>query len=109
MWEVKVRWSNPYTQPPEGKPEIKAIFFEETSCCHDWKNKEEISELAKENGYCIGLSKIRNEDPERKLSEKSKIGIRKKRCVSRIRSKYPLFIQYLEDAFKANGWELEQK
>lgn len=110
MWQITVRWSNPYTQPPEGRPLVKKEFLEKTSHRFDWENKDEIDKLSDEYGYCVGLTKIRENEIKRKVfSEEAKLNLRKKHCVRRARKKYPLFIEYLEKDFKAHGWELEQK
>lgn len=110
MWQVAVKWTNPYTKPPEGKPVTLKVFIENTACKWDWINKDEIFELSNQPGYNIGLTKIRENEIKRKIfSEEAKLNLRKKHCVRRVAKKYPLFIEYLEKDFKAHGWELEQK
>src|SRR4029453_16285042 len=92
--QFAIRWSNPYTNPPEGMPrELMA-----TTCVQESPRHlpvgilQMLDTLARPGfgwGLCIGIDE--DARPRRRLSLEAKGRIRRKSLERRIRKKAPLF------------------
>lgn len=107
-FHYQIRWNNPYTEPPEGKPLVIAEMFETIEQRKQRVNggdgyfPERLSAMCElGSGYGCHITAITT--PHKKLPKVTLAEVRKKRIKRRMQAKYPM----LADIFVAE--EIERK
>lgn len=87
-WSLK--WSNPYTDPPDGKPHVLVEQILPRGVRPDEVDRQHVIG----SGYAIYFQAITTAEP-RQLSIQAKQSIRRKAAVRRIEKAAPLFAESL--------------
>ena len=104
--QFAIKWSNPYTNPPEGMPrELMAITrVQESTRDIPQEILQMLETIARPGsgwGLCIGIDE--DARPRRRLSLEAKGRIRRKSLERRIRKKAPLFADgFIAEELAAN-------
>lgn len=93
---IVIEWSNPYTEPPDGRPRtLAAVVVPATAGGGAPLVPPELRALWKPgDGYCAGFCRL-DDKPRRKLSAAAKFSIRRKRLKARIEKRWPLFAEQM--------------
>ncbi len=85
-------WSNPYTEPPEGKQRVMVEVFCRYSDFNSRELPPEIEAVFQfGDGYGATITFIN--EPPKQMSQEALTSIRQKRIRRRIEKKYPLFAE----------------
>lgn len=101
-WRIALEWTNPYTEPPNGKRVLaeKFIITDKGGCKYpeEWKDLHTLGD-----GYGFACAHI---SPPPKVWSKDRLAVtRKKRLKKRIQSKAPMFAdQLIEEEIEKNPY-----
>lgn len=88
---IQLRWSNPYSEPPAGRPRVLSEIFRHCDDPEARKSPAEFDQLhSLGDGYSNYLC-FPALAPMRELPAASLASVRRKRVTRRIEKKYPLF------------------
>jgi hypothetical protein len=94
VWSL--RWSNPYTTPPDGMPRVRAeVFFPVGHPNYGWGGcPAELSDLhVLGSGWVIAWCAV--DAPIKPLSQQALGAVRRKRLARSVRAKYPLLAEQI--------------
>ena len=101
-----IKWSNPYTNPPEGMPRelIATTRMQESTRDIPPEIVQVLETVARPgSGWALSIAIDEDARPKRRLSLKAKGSIRRKSLERRVRKKAPLFAdRIIADALAAN-------
>jgi hypothetical protein len=94
IWQV--RWSNPYTQPPEGRQVLAEVVIPDWPNAPDKRCPAELTELSWQHpGYGIHWTDRWHNKPDRSWSKARKGEARRRNLRKRIEAKWPMFAEMM--------------